>query len=40
MELRFGLATDVGRLRAVNEDSLLAVAPLFAVADGMGGHGE
>ena len=38
MELRFGMATDVGRLRAVNEDSILAVAPLFAVADGMGGH--
>ena len=38
MELRFGMATDVGRLRAVNEDSVLAVAPLFAVADGMGGH--
>jgi serine/threonine protein phosphatase PrpC len=38
MELRFGMATDVGRLRAVNEDSLLAVEPLFAVADGMGGH--
>src|SRR5215211_3187225 len=38
MELRFGMATDVGRLRAVNEDSILAVEPLFAVADGMGGH--
>jgi len=38
MELRFGMATDVGRLRAVNEDSILAVVPLFAVADGMGGH--
>jgi PPM family protein phosphatase len=38
MELRFGMATDVGRLRAVNEDSILALAPLFAVADGMGGH--
>jgi serine/threonine protein phosphatase PrpC len=38
MELKFGMATDVGRLRAVNEDSLLAVEPLFAVADGMGGH--
>ena len=38
MEIRFGMATDVGRLRAVNEDSILAVTPLFAVADGMGGH--
>jgi protein phosphatase len=36
--LRSGAATDVGRLRTVNEDSVLTVAPLFAVADGMGGH--
>ena len=36
--LRSGAATDVGRLRTVNEDSVLAAAPLFAVADGMGGH--
>lgn len=33
-----GAATDVGLRRAVNEDSLYAVDPLFAVADGMGGH--
>ena len=30
--------TDVGRRRAHNEDSYLAEAPLFVVADGMGGH--
>jgi protein phosphatase len=31
-------ATDVGRVRAHNEDSLLVEPPLFVVADGMGGH--
>jgi protein phosphatase len=35
--LRWGAATDVG-LRAENQDSLLARPPVFAVADGMGGH--
>jgi len=30
--------TDRGRLREINEDSLLADLPLVAVADGMGGH--
>jgi PPM family protein phosphatase len=34
-----GAATSVGRVREVNEDSYLAVPPLFVVADGMGGHG-
>jgi serine/threonine protein phosphatase PrpC len=38
ISLRWGAATDVGRLRAVNEDSVLTVEPVFAVADGMGGH--
>ena len=33
-----GAATDVGRVRDHNEDSLLAGARVFAVADGMGGH--
>jgi PPM family protein phosphatase len=36
--LRWGSATDVGLVRTNNEDQLLAAAPLFAVADGMGGH--
>lgn len=30
--------SDVGRRRAVNEDSVLVSPPVFAVADGMGGH--
>lgn len=34
-----GVATSTGRVRRVNEDSYLAVPPLYAVADGMGGHG-
>lgn len=33
-----GAATDVGRLRTVNEDGYLAVSPAFVVVDGMGGH--
>ena len=34
----FGSRTDVGCLRDHNEDSLVVAPPLFAVADGMGGH--
>lgn len=30
--------SDVGRRRSVNEDSVLVGPPVFAVADGMGGH--
>ncbi|HUY64664.1 MAG TPA: Stp1/IreP family PP2C-type Ser/Thr phosphatase [Acidimicrobiales bacterium] len=36
--LRSGSASDVGRVRAVNEDLALESLTLFAVADGMGGH--
>jgi protein phosphatase len=36
--LRAGSATDVGLVRANNQDQALIASPLFAVADGMGGH--
>jgi protein phosphatase len=36
--LRWGAATDVGRVRTNNEDALFTSDRLFAVADGMGGH--
>ena len=38
ISLRAGGATDVGRVRSVNEDSLLMEEGFVAVADGMGGH--
>ncbi|MEO9324438.1 protein phosphatase 2C domain-containing protein [Nocardioides sp. C4-1] len=38
VELHHGAATDVGRVREVNEDSYLVAPPVFVVADGMGGH--
>ena len=34
----WGATSDVGKRRALNEDSFLAEAPVFVVADGMGGH--
>jgi PPM family protein phosphatase len=36
--IRSGAASDVGRVREVNEDSILATGGIFVVADGMGGH--
>jgi protein phosphatase len=37
-DLSVGSRTDVGRIRAHNEDSLLVAPPLYVIADGMGGH--
>jgi protein phosphatase len=34
----FGSCTSVGRVREHNEDALIVQPPLYAVADGMGGH--
>ncbi len=36
--LAWAAVTDVGRRRQANEDSLIVQPPVFAVADGMGGH--
>jgi protein phosphatase len=33
-----GSRTDTGKVRVANQDNLIIAAPLFAVADGMGGH--
>lgn len=38
VELAWGLDTHTGYRRRHNEDSLVARPPIFAVADGMGGH--
>jgi protein phosphatase len=37
-ELRWGSASDTGKLRPDNEDNVLARDGVFVVADGMGGH--
>jgi serine/threonine protein phosphatase PrpC len=38
IKLTWAAATDRGHRRAANEDSYVAASPVFAVADGMGGH--
>ena len=38
MKVEVGFATDIGRVRERNEDSILVDPPLYVVADGMGGH--
>ncbi|MHA7282272.1 PP2C family protein-serine/threonine phosphatase [Arthrobacter sp. TMS2-4] len=38
VRLTYGFGTDRGLRRELNEDSFFAVEPVFAVADGMGGH--
>jgi PPM family protein phosphatase len=38
MRIDAGVATDIGKVRERNEDSFLVDPPLYAVADGMGGH--
>ena len=38
IRIAWAAVTDVGRRRAANEDSFIAAPPIFAIADGMGGH--
>ena len=38
IRLTWAAATDRGHRRSANEDSYVAQSPIFAVADGMGGH--
>lgn len=38
VELSWHALTHVGHRREINQDSYVAVPPIFAVADGMGGH--
>jgi protein phosphatase len=38
VSISWAALSDKGYRRAVNEDSLIARSPIFAVADGMGGH--
>lgn len=38
LSLSYGVASDPGMVRSLNEDGWLAAAPVFLIADGMGGH--
>lgn len=38
LQLSWASVTDTGRKRQVNQDALIVAYPVFAVADGMGGH--
>lgn len=38
LALTWAAATDTGRKRQVNQDAVIVDYPIFAVADGMGGH--
>jgi serine/threonine protein phosphatase PrpC len=38
VRIEAGSASDIGRVRERNEDSILVEPPLYVVADGMGGH--
>ncbi len=37
-KLKIGSSTDTGQVRSENEDALVVAPPVYAVADGMGGH--
>lgn len=38
LNVQWAMLTDVGHRREINEDSAVAAPPVFAIADGMGGH--
>src|SRR5690606_38324811 len=38
LTVRWSAVSDVGQRREINQDAFMADFPMFAVADGMGGH--